>query len=207
MTDQNSTGNTKHRPESLIKKYGIKSSAYYQRIKFLNIKAQKDEDKKAYLTDEQVEMMDALHEYINNNGKMEGFTFSVGGNEAASELVVSNTNDVDENAGKMTIAEGAKLSQQEPESIIEQEVPKVEPDFSDGMEQLFREAAETKAQNLAMPGLVKMHLVNQMTFDDLPKDLQNQVTKIHEAASPKLNPASIASKALEKRRAAKLGGK
>ena len=207
MTKPNSTGNTKHRPESLIEKYDIKSSAYYQRIKFLKIKAQKDENNKAYLTDEQVEMMDALHEHVQSTGKMQGFVFHSEESEEASELVASATNDVDENAGKMTVAEGAKLSQQEPESIIEQEIPKVEPDFSDGMEQLFREAAETKAQNLAMPNLVKMQLVNQMTFDDLPEDLQNHITKIHEAANPKLNPASIASKALKERRTAKLGGK
>lgn len=203
MTKPNSTGNTKHRPESLIEKYGIKSSAYYSRIKFLNIKAQKDEDGKAYLTDEQVEMMDALHEHVQSTGKMQGFTFNSDGNEEAEEAVASSTNNVDETAGKMTVSGKGELSQTTPDSVIEQEIPETQPDFSQGMESLIRQAAEIKAQGLAMPDLVALQLAQQMSFDDLPSDLKDKVTAVKEAASPKMQPANIASQLLAQHRASR----
>ena len=206
MTKPNSAGNIKHRPESLIEKYGIKSSAYYQRIKFLKIKAQKDENNKAYLTDEQVEIMDALHEHVQTTGKMQGFVFHSEGGEEASELVVSATNDLDENAGKMTVSDKGELSQSKLDSVIEQQIPETQPNFSQDMEGLIRQAAEIKAQGLAMPDLVTLQLAQQMTFDDLPNDLKSKVTAVHEAANPKMQPAQVASQLLTQYRSNR-GGK
>ena len=214
MTKQNSAGSAGHRPETLIQKYGIKSTAYYRRLDFLKIKAQKDEDNKAYLTDEQVEVMDALHEYINENGKMQGFEFTPGENEVESESVTQDTDDVSEtddvndadSSGKMTVAASGKISGTD--SVIEQEIPQTQPDFSGGMEQLFREAAEIKAQNMVMPNLVKLQLASQMTFDDLPNDLKQKVEAVNEAANPKMEPVGIASQLLAQHRSSqKPGGK
>ena len=203
MTDQNSSRNEKHRPETLIEKYGIKSAAYYRRTKFLGIQAKKDGDGKAYLTDEQVEMMDKLHEYINDNGKMEGFTFDVEGNEEASELVSQNTDNASETAGKMTVSGKGELSQSKPDSVIEQEIPQTQPDFSQEMEGLLSQAAEIKAQGMAMPDLVALQLAQQMTFEDLPDDLKDKVTAVKEAASPKMQPVGIASQLLAQYRASR----
>ncbi|MEM6398783.1 MAG: hypothetical protein AAF757_00915 [Cyanobacteria bacterium P01_D01_bin.116] len=203
MTESNSTVNTKYRPETLIEKYSIKSSAYYQRIKFLKIKAQKDENNKAYLTGEQVAIMDALHEHVQATGKMQGFVFSSEESKEASELVASATNDVDENAGKMTVSGKGELSQPKPDSVIEQQIPETQPDFSQGMEGLIRQAAEIKAQGLAMPDLIALQLAGQMTFEDLPDDLKNKVTAVQEAANPKMQPVGIANQLLAQYRASR----
>lgn len=188
MTDQNSSGNECYRPEELFNRYGIKSAAYYKRINFLNIQAKKDSEGKAYLTNEQVEIMDSLHEYINENNKMEGF--------------ISN-NKNEKTAGTMTVSGRSELTQAKPDSVIEQQIPETQPNFSQGMENLIREAAEIKAQGLAMPDLVKLQLAQQMTFNDLPDDLRDKVTAVREAASPKMQPAGIARQLLAQHRASR----
>ena len=179
--------------------YGIKTAAYYKRTKFLKIQAFKDGSGKAYLTEEQVEVMDALHEYINEHGKMEGFSFDTEG----LDLVAEATEDVDENTGKMTVASKSELSQSKPDSVIQQSIPETQPDFTQGMETLIRQAAEIKAQGMAMPDLVTLQLAQQMTFDDLPSDLQDKVTAVRAAATPKMEPANIASQLLAQHRASK----
>lgn len=208
MTEQNSTGITKHRPEDLIEKYGIKNAAYYRRLKFLGIKAAKDEEGKAYLIDEQVELMDRLHEHIINGGTMDGFELNPG----EEKPVVQSTNDVDDNAesggqlavkGSSELAASKSNSSPQPDSVIEQKIPETQPDFSQGNERLIREAAEIKAQGLALPDLVKLQLASQMTFSDLPEDLQQKVTAVREAANPKMNPASVASDLLAQYRASR----
>ena len=200
MSDQNSTGNAGLRPEAVAERYGIKKATYYERTKFLKIKPEKGEDGKVYLSDKQVEMMDALNEHIKATGKMEGFTFG-GGNETAPESVAQDTDDVNDNAesGKMTVAGKGKLSGAS--SVVEQEIPETQPDFSQGMEELIRGAAEIKAQNLAMPDLVKLQLASQMTYEDLPEDLQGRIDEVREAANPKSQPANIASQLLTQYRA------
>lgn len=191
MSESISTENTKHRPEDLIKKYGIKSSAYYSRIKFLNIKAKKDDSGKAFLTDKQVEIMDSLHEHVQVNGKMQGFFKA---NEAASNTVSDETDNVDENTG--TLAVSGKNELVKTDSVIQQEIPETQPNFSNDMESLIRQAAEIKAQGLAMPDLVALQLSSQMTWDDLPDDLKSKVTSVREAARPKIQPANIATQLL-----------
>ena len=206
MTDQNSTqstGKERYTPEELLKKYGIQKAQYYQRLKFVKVKAKKDSQNKAYLDAEQVRMLDALHKHVQATGKMEGFKFNAEGNEITSELVSENTNNVDETAGKMTISDKGELAQAKPDSVIEQKIPQTQPDFSQGMEGLIRQAAEIRAQGMAMPDLVALQLAQQMTFDDLPDDLKSKVTTVHEAANPKMQPANIASQLLAQHRASR----
>ncbi len=73
MADHTDRTNQRRRPDELQAKYNIKKPAYYDRLKFLGIKHQKDSENKAYLTLEQVAQMDALHSHIEQTGKMEGF--------------------------------------------------------------------------------------------------------------------------------------
>jgi hypothetical protein len=75
------------------------------------------------------------------------------------------------------------------------EIPGNEED-EDKLEELIREAAELKVQQMAMPELVKLHLAAGMTEDDLPDDLKAKLQAVREAAnpaSPKQNPAAIAN--------------
>lgn len=78
-----------------------------------------------------------------------------------------------------------------------------EPEISESEEDdLWRSAAELKAQQLSVGDLVKLHLAAGMSFEDLPEDLQEQVRTINQAANPdvKKSAASIAIAILEQRR-------
>ncbi len=208
MSDRNSVKQDHFTPDEIIQKYGIKKTAYYERLKFLGIKAAKDGEGKAYLTLEQVELLDLLHEHIINGGTMDGFELNPG----EEKPVVQSTNDVDDNAesggqlavkGSSELAASKSNSSPQPDSVIEQKIPETQPNFSEGMDGIIRKAAEIKAQGLAMPDLVALQLSSQMTFDDLPADLQQKVTAVKEAASPKMNPASVASDLLAQYRASR----
>ena len=166
---------TKWRPDELCEKLGIGSTTYYNRLSHLGIEASKDEEG-MYLTAEQMKLMEELSEHIKQTGKMKGFR--VGG-----ELAVS------ESSG---LASGLEIPE------VEADIPGNEDE--DGLEQLIREAAELKVQQAAMPDLVRLHLANGMTEDDLPDDLKAKLLAVREAANPKQNAASIAQQLLERHR-------
>ncbi len=165
---------TKWRPDDICEKLGIGSSTYYNRLNHLGIEASKDSEG-TYITAEQMQVMEELSEHIKQTGKMKGFR--VGG-----ELAVS------ESSG---LASGLEIPMQP-------EIPGDEDE--DGLEQLIREAAELKVQQAAMPDLVRLHLANGMTEDDLPDDLKAKLQAVREAANPKQSAASIAQQLLERHR-------
>lgn len=221
MKDRNSTTQDRFTPDEIIQLFGIKKTTYYERLKFLGIKAHKDEGGKAYLDSEQVELLEKLDEHVKANGKMEGFEFSGENSDVPEESAViakvssdeqppTKEDDSSESKGELAIASSstgaiASTSNEKPDSVIEQEIPQTQPDLSQGMERLMRQAAEIKAQGLAMPDLVALQLSSQMTFDDLPADLKEKVTAVREAASPKMNPASVASNLLAQYRSSRSG--
>lgn len=61
MKSWNSTNQERFTPDENMQKLSIKKSAYCERLKFLGIKAQKDEAGKAYLDYEQVEALEKLN--------------------------------------------------------------------------------------------------------------------------------------------------
>lgn len=170
-------------PDEACEALGIKKSPYYQRLRFLNIKAHKD-DEGAYLTEDHMKLMWGLHKHIQETGKMEGFN---GGGQLA--LV--------ENSG----AASALEIPLEPETFA---------DADDGdLDQIIWEAAELKKQQLAKAALIRLHLAHQMTEDDLPDEMKEELAAVREAAnpaSPKQNPAAAASNLLAKYRATRSGG-
>jgi len=203
MTDRNSTTQDRFTTDEVIELLGIKKSAYYDRLNFLGIKARKDKGGKAYLDSEQVNLLKELQKHVEITGKMEGFEFSCVEDE---ELEIEDNST--ESGGKLAVKGSSGLaassnSSSQPDSIIEQSIPETQPNFSEGTEELFRKAAEIKAQGLALPDLVALQLAGQMTFDDLPTDLKEKVTAVREAASPKMNPASVASDLLAQYRASR----
>jgi hypothetical protein len=164
-------------PEEACEALGIKKTPYYQRLRFLNIKANKDEEG-TYLTEDQMKLMWDLHEHIKQTGKMEGFS---GG-------------------GQLALVESSAV-----ESALE--IPLEPETFADGddgeLDQIIWEAAELKKQQLARAALVKLHLAHQMTREDLPDEMKEELTAIEEAANPanpKQNPAAIANKLLDRYR-------
>ena len=160
-------------PEEAYDALGIKTSPYYERLRFLGIKANKDEDG-TYLNAEQMKLMWDLNDHILQTGKMEGFP---GG-------------------GQLALSESSGLALEIPE---QPDIPGIEED-EDGLEELIREAAELKVQQAAMPELIKLHLAAGMTEDDLPDDLKAKLQAVREAANPKQNATSIAQQLLQRHR-------
>jgi hypothetical protein len=161
---------TKRRPDEICEVLGIGKSTYYDRLKFLGIKASKD------LNSEQMRLMEELNEHIRETGKMEGF----GG------------------GGQLALSESSGLASAL-EIPMQPEIPGSEED-ENGLEQLIREAAELKVQQAAMPELIKLHLAAGMTEDDLPDDLKAKLQVVREAANPKQSAATIAQQMLQRHR-------
>ncbi|MEG3840063.1 hypothetical protein [Microcoleus sp. herbarium14] len=163
-------------PDEACEALGIKKSQYYDRLKYLGIKANKDAEG-TYLSAEQMKVMEELNEHIKETGKMEGF----GGG-----------------GGQLALSQSSGLASAL-EIPVQPEIPGSEED-EDGLEQLIREAAELKVQQAAMPDLVRLHLAAGMTEDDLPDDLKAKLQAVREAANPKQNAASIAQQLLQRHR-------
>ena len=183
MSNQNSSTIDVVRPDELMSELNIGSSTYYDDVKYLGIKASKDENKKAYLTIEQANQVKALRSHVNETGKRDGFVY--GG------LAVSDNNEL------ATNSDNSELATAEEEDIY---VELTEPTSDLDIGSLVRGAAELKARELAMPSLVKRELANQMTEDDLPEDLREKVEIAREVANPKFRPADIASQLLSQYR-------
>jgi hypothetical protein len=164
---------SKHRPDEVCEVLGIKQSAYYNRLNFLNIEQSKDESG-AYLTSDQMQTMEELNQHIRETGKMKGFR----------------------QGGELAVAENSDLG-----LVLEIPVAEFEVDSDGALEGLMREAAELKVQQAAMPDLVKLHLAANMSEDDLPDDLKQKLAAVREAANPKKqNPGAIAQQLLQQYR-------
>ncbi|ACK73254.1 hypothetical protein PCC7424_4897 [Gloeothece citriformis PCC 7424] len=61
------------RPQDLQAKYNISQTTYYKRLRYLEITSQKDSQRKAYITPEQVTQLDQLHSHIQKHKTMIGF--------------------------------------------------------------------------------------------------------------------------------------
>nr|MDZ8061291.1 hypothetical protein [Nostoc sp. EkiNYC01] len=69
---QNDVENSKIRTLELQKKYGIERDAFHARMRYLRITTWKEAGK-AYLDADQIAEMDALHEHIQQTGRMQGY--------------------------------------------------------------------------------------------------------------------------------------
>ena len=177
MNERNSSPVDIVRPDNLMAELDVKSSTYYEDLKFLDITASKDENNKAYLTNEEAEQVKALRSHVNETGKREGFQ--------SSALAVSSNNKLATNS--------------EPDDIYveaEEPIDQVESD-------IIRQAEELAARGMAMNDLIKIQLASQMNFDDLSPDLQEKVNIAHEVANPKFQPAAIAKQLLNQHRSRK----
>lgn len=176
MTNQNSARNNQTRPESLRDKYGIKKDTYYGRIKFLGIKVEKDSNRRVYLTDDQVALMDELHSYISETGKMEGFVSSNN-----TDLAVRETGEIDQAAQQVNLENSQPISQ--------------EPN-----QDQFAALVRSSAEYAAGMEIAKYTIAQQMQEnpDLLPPDLKEQVEAAKASCSPKSpSPTAIANQFLK----------
>ena len=160
MSDQNSSPDNLVRPDELMAELDLKKSTYYDDLKFLGITANKDENKKAYLTIDQANQVKALRSHVIENGKRDAFVY--GG------LAVSSNNELATNP--------------KPDDIY---VEREEPTSNVDMNTIFRGAAELKARDLAAPNLIMREIANRMSEDDLPDDLREKVAIAREVANCK----------------------
>lgn len=81
-----STDPIRFTPAELMDRYEIKKDAYYSRLKYLQLKSKKDpETKEAYLEESEVELLDRLHDWIQETGSMSGFLESDSDSESEGE--------------------------------------------------------------------------------------------------------------------------
>jgi hypothetical protein len=170
MDTPNSAVEHQIRPMDLMSELDIQKDAYYAYLKYLGLKAEKDSEGKAYLTNEQANAIRALRSHVKQTGKMDGFLNSNG------ELAV---------AGEGSLLDQAAAPQQEQANPMNAQ-----------LEELIRAAAELKGQQLVMPEMVIKELAARMTYDDLPEDIRAKVQTVRESASPKFQPAHLADQLL-----------
>jgi hypothetical protein len=103
------------------------------------------------------------------------------------------------NSGELAIAEVSELSLEIPLEL-QQDSSELE---DEELSFLMREAQELRAQQAAMPDLVKLYLAAGIKEDELPEDLKQKVKAVRDAANPKQNAAAIASQLLERYRSGK----
>jgi hypothetical protein len=162
-------------PDEACEALGIKKSSYYERLKFLGMKANKD-DEGAYLTEEQMKLMWELDEHIRQTGKMEGF-----------------------HGGQLALSESSALASvlEIPEQLESQTFAEVNDEVLD---QLIWDAAELKKRQIAEPEVIELHLAAQMTEDDLPDEMKAELQAVRKLTNPKPNAASIAQQLLQRHR-------
>lgn len=167
MDAQNSVVMPQIRPEQAMEQLGIKKDAYYEDLKFLDLKAKRDSEGKSYLDEKQFQLLVSLRQHIEATGKRDGF-------QAPGDLA--------------TVAAG-DMTEPEPEQI-HAEAPRTE-QFD--IQSIMAEAAELAGSRMTMREQVVSAIADQMTFEDLPAEVQARVQNVRASADPKGQPQKIAA--------------
>jgi hypothetical protein len=170
------------RPEELMAELGIKKSAFYNDLSYLQIRLEKDTYNKPYVTFEQIERIRELREHINETGQRAGFD---------EEL---------DHASAMVKAENNSLTMPSDDEIY---VEPSAPEENLNLDKLMRKASELKAREIAMPDLVTRAVADKLTEEDLPEDLREKVEAVRESVNPKWTPEGIADNLLAQWRSQK----
>ncbi|MDJ0901239.1 MAG: hypothetical protein QNJ55_20775 [Xenococcus sp. MO_188.B8] len=176
MTHQNSAPNNLIRPDELQNQLSIGKDTYYDDLKHLGIKAQKDSDGKAYLTFEQAEQVRALRSYVSKYGTRKGFVYEKIENESSIVQVENNSLEATEKSVETEITPTTE------EDIY---ISETHPTDDINLDELVRSAKEIKARNLSMRNLLAVELAKNMSYEDLDPDLQEKVRIAQDAANPK----------------------
>ena len=169
--DQNAIIECQVRPDDLMDELGIKKDAYYAYLKHLDIKAQRDEDCKAYLEPPQVERIRALRCHVRQTGKIESF----------EETALATAEELGLGGSDTPWPQDSPADSSDPSQLA----------------QLIRKAQELAAHHMAMGDLVIAQLAQQMTYDDLTPELQTKVQGVRDATHPKTTPAEIANRIMQ----------
>ena len=167
MSNQNSVVEHQIRPNDLMEELGIKKDAYYAYMKQLDLKAEKDENGKAFLTEEMANSVRAIRAHVEAGGKIEEFAVS-------NSLVMSEAGAV---------------------GAVGMDMPASEADPADAfdMEAIYREASEIAGQRLTAGEQVVLAMASQMSYEDLHPETKAKVDTVRSSARPKFNAQAIAS--------------
>ena len=200
MTNQNSAPNNSIRPDELQAQLSIGKDTYYDDLKHLGIKAQKDTEGKAYLTFEQAEQVRALRSYVIKYGTRKGFVYEKVEHETniESSIVKAEESTIETSDSSAT---GAVVHSEEDIYVTEKET---NPTNKVNLDDIINNAQELAARNLAIPELLTVELANEMTYEDLTPELQVKIDIARDAANPKkYQPKQIARTLLKQWRSQK----
>lgn len=153
------TNQNRFTPAELMERWDIKKDAYYARLKYLQLKSKKDpETKEAYLELAEVELLDRLHDWIEETGSMSGFEIEGG------ELAVSSGN--------------GEMQQQHEEDTSNEEEIAAAVNAQRSSQKTLRKF-DRSAQTSAAAALVEARNILAADYianpDQLDEDLQQQV--------------------------------
>ena len=193
MTDQNSRPNNSIRPEALQAELSIKRATYYDDLAHLGIKADKDDKGNAYLTFEQAEQVRALRSYVIENGTRKGFVYEKvkHENNIGSSIVKATDNNIETTQSNPE----AQITTTTEEDIY---VSDINPTEQVNIDNLFNNAQEIAARNIAMPHLLAVEIANNMGYEDLSPELQAKVNIARDAANPKKHQPKLIAQTLLK---------
>jgi transposase len=166
------------KPESVQTLLELGKSQYYELLKYLGEKAQR-ENGEAFLTFAQVQRLAALRDWCEERGKIDGF--------------------LEAEKGALQTIEPGDLSSDNLEPVAE--IPVAEAEIP-RLDQLIAEAEKLAAQRFIQPVQVIREIADRMTWEDLSPDTQQQVEAARqELIDPKASaPATIAQTLLHKYR-------
>ncbi len=169
MVNRNFAVEQQFRPEELMRELDIKRQAYYDYLKHLGIKAEKDSNNRAYLTQAQAKSVRLLRRHVVAGGRIEDFDI----HEALeSSLVVA------ESAERDDMAE-----------------PLEELNLMAGldMEALYLEASEIAGQRLTAEQQLVMAIASQMGYEDLHPVTKAKVDQVRRAKAPTFDAQKVAA--------------
>jgi hypothetical protein len=185
-TDRNSTTEISITPESLMIELGVEKSAFYKWKDYLGEKFEK-QNGKAFVTKDQADRFKELKMWRDQRGQLTGFLEAEKADSADGDRFgqLATTGDGD---GAIDAPTENIYSYTEAQAVGDEDL-------------LFYRAARMAAHRMAFPAELVGAMASQIAFEDLPPELQQQVTAASAAASPNfLDPAAIARSLLEKRR-------
>jgi hypothetical protein len=161
------------RPDEAMDLLGVKKDGFYARLKHLGIKLDKDDDGKTYLSQDQFDQLEALGEHIKTTGKMEGFL------DSNSALVFNQDGALAGNAvefGEIPMTSGRSVTIDQP------------------LDELMQQAGRLAARRITAPLHVVHAIADQMTYEDLPDNLRQEVDAVRQqvANPPKFQAQPIA---------------
>ena len=181
MTDRNSDPNNSIRPEDLQAQLSIGRDAYYSDLRYLGIKADKDDEGIDYLTFEQAEQVRQLRSYVNNYGTRKGFVYEKVDDESNIRSSIIKT----EESIIETSNSSATSTIVHPEEDIYVTEQETNPTNKVNLDSIINNAQELAARNLVMPELLAVELANNMSYEDLTPELQAKIDIARDAANPK----------------------